>query len=250
MKLTGISKAYQQERVLDEIALTIKSQSFTAFIGPNGAGKSTLLSIMSRLLQKDQGVLTIKGQEIEAWNSSELAKELAVLKQQQHYQAKLTVEELVNFGRFPYSKGRLTNEDRERVQQALSYLDIENLRNRYLNTLSGGQLQRVYIAMVLAQDTEFILLDEPLNNLDMKQSIKMMKTLRQLVDDLGKTVILVIHDINIAARYVDDMVAFKGGKVFFQGKTKEMMRKEILDPLYDMDMVLEEVAGKMMCIYQ
>lgn len=250
MKLDGISKAYQQEQVLDEIELTIKPQSFTAFIGPNGAGKSTLLSIMSRLLQKDQGILTIKDQEIEAWNSSELAKELAVLKQQQHYQAKLTVEELVNFGRFPYSKGRLTNEDRERVQQALSYLDIENLRNRYLNTLSGGQLQRVYIAMVLAQDTEFILLDEPLNNLDMKQSIKMMKTLRRLVDDLGKTVILVIHDINIAARYVDDMVAFKGGKVFFQGKTKEMMTKEVLDPLYDMDIVLEEVAGKMMCIYQ
>ena len=141
---------------------------------------------MSRLTKKDQGILSIKGREIESWNSQELAKELTILKQKINYQAKLTVEELVSFGRFPYSRGRLRSEDWEKIRETLDYLELTNLKDRYIDSLSGGQLQRVFIAMVLAQDTDFILLDEPLNNLDIKQSVSMMQILKQLVEELGK----------------------------------------------------------------
>lgn len=249
MQLKNVGKSFGNQAILEDIQLNISPSKFTAFIGPNGAGKSTLLSIMSRLLKKDHGFLSIKGKEIEAWNSKELAKELTILKQKINYQSKLTVEELVSFGRFPYSQDRLTKEDFKKVEQALEYLDILDLRNRFIDTLSGGQLQRIFIAMVLTQDTDFILLDEPLNNLDIKQSISMMKILRSLVDDLGKTIIIVIHDINIASQYVDEIVAFKDGKVFYQGTTNQVMRKEILDPLYEMDITLGEINGKKVCIY-
>lgn len=249
MQLKNVGKSFGNQAILEDIQLNISPSKFTAFIGPNGAGKSTLLSIMSRLLKKDQGFLSIKGKEIEAWNSKELAKELTILKQKINYQSKLTVEELVSFGRFPYSQDRLTKEDFKKVEQALEYLDIADLRERFIDTLSGGQLQRVFIAMVLTQDTDFIFLDEPLNNLDIKQSISMMKILRSLVDDLGKTIIIVIHDINIASQYVDEIVAFKDGKVFYQGTTNQVMRKEILDPLYEMDINLGEINGKKVCIY-
>ncbi|MBP2621286.1 iron ABC transporter ATP-binding protein [Streptococcus panodentis] len=249
MQLKDIRKSFGGQLILDDIGLEIAAGKFTAFIGPNGAGKSTLLSVMSRLLKKDQGFLSIKGREIEAWNSRELAKELTMLKQKINYQSKLTVEELVSFGRFPYSQDRLTKEDWEQIEQALCYLDIASLKERYIDTLSGGQLQRVFIAMVLAQDTDFILLDEPLNNLDIKQSIAMMKILRSLVDDLGKTIVIVIHDINIASQYVDEIVAFKEGKLFYKGRTDQVMQKEILDNLYEMDITLGEIRGKKICIY-
>lgn len=175
MKLENIDKSIQKQDILQGISLEVSPQKLTAFIGPNGAGKSTLLSIMSRLTKKDQGVLSIKGREIESWNSQELAQELTILKQKINYQAKLTVEELVSFGRFPYSRGRLRSEDWEKIRETLNYLELTNLKDRYINSLSGGQLQRVFIAMVLAQDTDFILLDEPLNNLDIKQSVSMMQ---------------------------------------------------------------------------
>ncbi|MEY8462009.1 iron ABC transporter ATP-binding protein [Streptococcus merionis] len=249
MKLEHIHKKYADNFNLQGIDLEIERGAFTAFIGPNGAGKSTLISIMSRLLPKDEGCLYIKGQEIEAWDNRELAKELSLLKQTQQYQVKLTVAELVAFGRFPYSGNRLTPDDQVKIDEAIAYMELESFRERYLDTLSGGQLQRVYIAMVLAQDTDLILLDEPLNNLDIKQSIAMMKILRNLVDELGKTVIIVIHDINIASQFVDNMVAFKEGKVFHSGKVKDVMTKEILDALYDMSVTLIDVAGNPICIY-
>lgn len=250
IKMKSIEKAYGNKIVLDNVNLEIKPGKFTAFIGPNGAGKSTLLSIMSRLSKKDKGLLMIKDKEIEAWSSGVLAKELTMLKQQLYYQMKLTVEELVAFGRFPYSHGCLTKKDQEKIDEAITYMDLQLFRKRMIDTLSGGQLQRVFIAMVLAQDTDIVLLDEPLNNLDIKQGISMMKILRSLVDDLGKTVIIVIHDINIASQFVDEMVAFKDGKVFCSGTPHHVMVKEILDNLYDMDLILDEINGNRICVYQ
>lgn len=250
MTLSKVGKRYGQQETLVDIDLDLRPGSLTAFIGPNGAGKSTLMSIMSRLIAKDSGQVVIKGTEIEVWNNKELAKELTMLKQFQHYQARLRVEDLVAFGRFPYSANRLTDEDRQKIDEALEYLQLTTVRERYIDTLSGGQLQRVFIAMVLAQDTDLILLDEPLNNLDIKQSISMMKILRDLVDRLGKTVVIVIHDINIASQYADDIVAFKEGRVYCAGKTEEVMKKEVLDGLFEMSVSLAQVGGKTICIYQ
>lgn len=250
IKMENISKKYGTNPILDEIGLNIEKAKFTAFIGPNGAGKSTLLSLISRLLPKEQGLLYIKGQEIESWDSVELAKELSMLKQKVDFQVKLTVEELISFGRYPYSKGRLTAVDHEHINQAISYMELENFRHRPIDQLSGGQLQRVNIAMILAQDTEIILLDEPLNNLDIKQGILMMKTLRRLVDDLHKTVVVVIHDINVASQFVDQMVAFKDGKVYAQGKPHEVMTEPILSSLYDMELTIADIGGKKICLYK
>lgn len=250
IKMADIEKYYGNTPILSEISLEIPPGQFTAFIGPNGAGKSSLLLVMSRLLSKDKGQLVIKGQDIETWDSKDLAKELTMLKQKMSDQVRFTVEELVAFGRFPYSQGRLTLDDAKIIEQSLRYMDLLDLRGRLLETLSGGQLQRVYIAMVLAQDTDIILLDEPLNNLDMKQGISLMKRLRRLVDELNKTVIMVVHDINMASQFVDYMVAFKNGKVFASGQPDELMTQEVLQELYEVELWIEEIRGKRICIYR
>ncbi|MET3645243.1 iron complex transport system ATP-binding protein [Streptococcus gallinaceus] len=250
IKVEQVSKTYGQAPVLQVDDLQVFPKRFTAFIGPNGAGKSTLLSLMSRLMKKEEGCLYIKGQEIDSWGFREFAQELAILKQQIHCQSKLTVEELVSFGRFPYSQGRLKEEDFEKIQAAIAHMGLDEFRDRYVDQLSGGQLQRVFIAMVLAQDTDIILLDEPLNNLDMKQGILMMRTLRDLVDKMGKTVVVVIHDINVASQFVDHMVAFKDGQVFCQGSPSHVMKKEVLEEIYDINLELAIINGRSICLYQ
>ena len=249
IRIENLSVSYKETLALKDISLVLQGPTITGIIGPNGAGKSTLLSIMSRLTKKDQGILSIKGREIESWNSQELAKELTILKQKINYQAKLTVEELVSFGRFPYSRGRLRAEDWEKIRETLDYLELTNLKDRYIDSLSGGQLQRVFIAMVLAQDTDFILLDEPLNNLDIKQSVSMMQILRRLVEELGKTIIIVLHDINMASQYADEIVAFKDGQVFCKGTTAQIMQADLLSQLYEIPITLADINGKKICIY-
>ncbi|MDT1939148.1 MULTISPECIES: iron ABC transporter ATP-binding protein [Carnobacterium] len=249
MELKKVSKSYGTKKVISEISLPIKEGAITAFIGPNGAGKSTLLAMMSRLTPKDTGFIYIDGGDVKTWKQDALAKKLSILKQSNSFNLKLTVRELVSFGRFPYSKGRLKKEDEEKIQEALVYLGLVEMAEDDVGTLSGGQLQRAYIAMVLAQDTDYILLDEPLNNLDMNYGVQMMKTLRRLVDELGKTIILVIHDINFAASYADEIVAMKNGELFASGTTDEMMTKKVLDPLYEMDIRIVEIEGKRFCLY-
>ena len=234
MELKNIHKAYDTV-VVDSVSLTIPKNQLTAFIGPNGAGKSTLVSIMSRLLQKDSGQLWIKGKEIEAWNSKELAKELSVLKQNQSFQVSLTVEELVSFGRYPYSKGKLSTLDYQMIDQALKHTNLLELRERSIQTLSGGQMQRVFIAMVLAQ---------PLNHLDLKQAVEIMKLLHYMVENLDKTVVIVMHDLNMAINFSDYLVAFKEGKCEFHGKTMDVITNQTLSELYEIDIEVIEVSGK------
>jgi iron complex transport system ATP-binding protein len=139
--------------------------------------------------------------------------------------------------------------DHEKITKALTFLGLLDLAESTIDTLSGGQLQRAYIAMVLAQDTDYIFLDEPLNNLDMNHAVQLMKTIRQLVDEKGKTVIIVLHDINFAASYADEIVAMKDGKIFKTGTTDEIIEKEVLDELYDMSIRVCELEGKRFCLY-
>lgn len=200
--LAGVNKAYQGKSVVDNINLTIQEQQLTAFIGPNGAGKSTLLSLVSRLVPKDTGEIYLDHNEVRTWKSNELAKKLAILRQSNELNLQITVRELVEFGRFPYTKGRLTQEDHQLVEEALKHLGLTKLTDQFVHTLSGGQLQRAYIAMVLAQDTDYILLDEPLNNLDMNFAVQIMQILKKLVTELGKTVVIVLHDINLSLIHI------------------------------------------------
>ena len=174
---------------------------------------------------------------------------LSILKQSNHLNIRLTVKELVSFGRYPYSKGKLTLEDEEKVEQAIEYMGLKNLENRFIDELSGGQRQMAYIAMVIAQDTEYIFLDEPLNNLDMKHSVQIMKILRNLVDEKGKTIIIVIHDINFVANYSDYIVALKDGKMIRHGNTEEIMKNEVLKDIYGMEIPIYEIENRKFCLY-
>lgn len=245
----NVSKKYGQKTVVENVSVKIQKGKITSFIGPNGAGKSTLLSMMSRLIEKDDGEIYISGKKINHCKSKDLAKKISILKQSNHITLKLTVRELVSFGRFPHSQGRLTEEDWAYVEEAIEYMDLKDMEHKYLDELSGGQRQRAYIAMVIAQNTEYILLDEPLNNLDMKHSVQIMKTLRRLVDELGKTVIIVIHDINFASVYSDYIVALKDGKIVHEGPTEEMINHSVLKEIYDMDIQIQEVNCNRICVY-
>ncbi|WP_410770509.1 ABC transporter ATP-binding protein [Fontibacillus sp. BL9] len=249
VKVRGVSKQYGGKKVVDNVSLEIEKGKITSFIGPNGAGKSTLMSMISRLIAKDEGEVLIEDREVGQWKSGELAKKISILKQSNHINIRLTVRDLVNFGRFPYSQGRLNKEDEAHVDEAIRYMHLETMQNKFLDELSGGQKQRAFIAMVIAQNTEYVLLDEPLNNLDMNHSVQIMKVLRRLVDELGKTVVLVIHDINFASCYSDYIVALKDGKVVKEGKTDEIIEPSVLREVYDMEIPVQEIGGNKICVY-
>lgn len=249
IEVRNITKTYGDKSVVDSVSLKISKGKVTSFIGPNGAGKSTLLSIISRLLKKDSGEVYIEGKELSQWKSEELAKKISILKQSNHINIRLTIRELVSFGRFPYSQGNLTEDDIRYINEALEYMKLTDIADKYLDQLSGGQRQRAYIAMVIAQNTEYILLDEPLNNLDMKHSVQIMKILRDLADNLGKTIILVVHDINFASCYSDYIVALKDGKIAKEGLTHEIIDKEVLEEIYEMNFRVEDLEKYKVCIY-
>lgn len=249
IELRNVSKIYDGIRVVDRVSLRIEKEKITSLIGPNGAGKSTLLAIMSRLIRKDEGEVYIDGWELAQWNNTELAKRISILRQSNNINLRLTIRELVSFGRFPYSQGRLTETDWHYVDQAIDYMQLTDIQHKYIHQLSGGQLQRAYIAMVIAQDTDYILLDEPLNNLDMKHAVEIMKILRSLVDDLGKTVVIVIHDINFASCYSDHIVAMSQGRIVKTGSTEEIIEKSVLDNLYDLNFSIKNINNNRICVY-
>ncbi|NEU31429.1 ABC transporter ATP-binding protein [bacterium LRH843] len=249
VEVMDVSKKYAEKSVVDRVSVTIHKGKITSFIGPNGAGKSTLLSIISRLITKDSGEVRIDDVEIGQSHSKELAKKISILKQSNNISIRLKVRELVSFGRFPYSQGNLTKEDIRHVDEAIEYMGLEEIEDKYLDQLSGGQRQRAYIAMVIAQDTEYILLDEPLNNLDMKHSVQIMKILRRMVDELGKTIVIVLHDINFASVYSDYIVALKNGRVVREGPTHEIINNEALKEIYDMDIPVNDINNCKICVY-
>lgn len=249
ISIKGLSKSFGKKPVVENVTLQIQPKAITSFIGPNGAGKSTLLSMVSRLLDSDTGEVFLDQTDVKKMKSDEFAKRVAILKQTNHLNIRLTVRELVSFGRYPYSKGRLNAEDEQIVDRALEYMNLTEMQDKFLDELSGGQKQRAFISMVIAQDTEYILLDEPLNNLDMKHSVQIMKILRKLVDELGKTVIIVLHDINFASVYSDRIVALKDGRLVKDGPTHEIINSEALREVYDMHIPVQEQDGCRICVY-
>ncbi|MGN0305670.1 MAG: ABC transporter ATP-binding protein [Lachnospiraceae bacterium] len=249
MIIRKLTKRYDGKAVVDGVSLTIPKGKVTSLIGPNGAGKSTVMGMISRLIAKDEGMVDFEGKEMKEWKSRELSKRLAILTQHQNIQMKLTVRELVSFGRFPYSGNRLTAEDEKIIDGAIAYMELEELEERFIDELSGGQRQRAYIAMVIAQDTDYVLLDEPTNNLDIYHSSNMMKMARRLCDELGKTVILVLHELNYAAFYSDYICAFVDGRVEKFGTVKEVMQKDVLKKIYKVDFEIMEIKGKPLSIY-
>lgn len=249
MFVKELTKQYDGRPVVDGVTFELPKGKVTSLIGPNGAGKSTVMGMISRLIARDAGLVDFEGKDIGKWKSRELSKRLAILTQTNNVQMKLTVRELVSFGRFPYSGNRVTAEDRAIIQRAIDYMELGEFEGRFIDELSGGQRQRAYIAMVIAQDTEYILLDEPTNNLDIYHATNMMKIVRRLCDELGKTVVLVLHEINYAAFYSDYICAFAEGKIAKFGPVKEVMTKRTLSDIYKVDFEIMEIQGKPLSIY-
>jgi ABC-type enterochelin transport system, ATPase component len=274
---TDVTKSYGALRVLGPVDLEIPSGGVTALIGPNGAGKSTLLTIAGRLTAPTTGTVTVGGHDVATTPTARLATVVSILRQENSFVTRLTVRDLVGFGRFatvvsilrqensfvtrltvrdlvgfgrfPHSRGRLSADDRRRVDEAISFLGLDDLAHRYLDQLSGGQRQRAYVAMVLAQDTDCVLLDEPLNNLDMRHAVGMMGQLRRAADDLGKTIVVVVHDINFAAAYADRIVALKDGRVVHAGTPDEVMRSDVLEDVFATPITVRRDGAHPLAVY-
>lgn len=244
-----LSKRYHDRLVVQDVSLQIPRGGVTAIIGPNGAGKSTLLSMISRLTPMSAGSVEIDGLDVTRTPGPELAKRLSILRQHNQTSLRLSVRDLVAFGRFPHSGGRLSTEDQRHIDEALDYLSLNEVQHRHLDELSGGQRQRAYVAMVMCQDTDYVLLDEPLNNIDMRFAVDMMQLLRRAADEKGKTVVVVLHDINFASCYSDHIIAMRGGKLAWQGTPDEVMRDEVLSDLYQIPMEVHELNGQRICVY-
>lgn len=245
----GVSKAYHDRLVVNDVSINISKGGLTSIIGPNGAGKSTLLSMISRLTPMTAGSVQVDGLDITRTPGPELAKRLAILRQHNESTLRLTVRDLVAFGRFPHSGGRLTDTDQQHIDEAIHYLALEEYQQRHLDELSGGQRQRAYVAMVMCQDTEYVLLDEPLNNIDMHHAVGMMQLLRRAADEKGKTVVVVLHDINFASCYSDQIIAMREGQVAYQGTPEQIIRGEVLSDIYQLPMQVHEIAGQRICVY-
>lgn len=249
IEIQGITKSYRDKQVLGPIDLTIAPGGVTALVGPNGAGKSTLLTIAGRLLEPTSGTVHIDGADVRKTKAAELAKTVSILRQENHFVARLTVRQLVELGRFPHSRGRLTEEDMASVDHAIEFLDLGHLENRFIDEMSGGQRQRAYVAMVIAQDTRYVLLDEPLNNLDIGHAVEMMTRVRQAADEFGKAFVVVLHDINFASAYADRIVGLSDGEIRFDGTPEEVMDQQTLSATFGATFSVRKGSGYALADY-
>ncbi|WP_050874728.1 iron ABC transporter ATP-binding protein [Comamonas testosteroni] len=245
----NLSKAYGTRTVLADVNVGFPAGQLTSLIGPNGAGKTTLLLMIARLLAPSHGDILLEGRKVSDIRIADYARRVATLRQSPDFNLRLTVDELVAFGRFPYSRGALTPEDQRAIDEAIAFLTLEPLRSAYLDELSGGQRQMAFLAMTIAQQTDCLLLDEPLNNLDIKHAVQIMRALRRLCDEQGRTVILVVHDINFAAHYCDHIVAMKGGAVHCTGTVPQVVTEARMRDLYGLDFEITHSERGCLCNY-
>lgn len=242
IKINQLSHQIGKQQILHDINLSLPPSQVIALIGPNGAGKSTLFSVMARLQPLQTGSVSFavdnEPRDIVNCDARTLATTVAMLSQENQVQGRLRVHELLMFGRYPYHQGRPTPQDVQKVDEIIERFELQELANRFLSTLSGGQRQRVLIAMIVCQDTPYVLLDEPLNNLDMYHAGRLMRELRSLSHTEQKTVVIVLHDINQAAQFADTVVTMRGGQVMAVGSPGEVLTKETMKDLYDVDVTV------------
>ena len=229
-RVQNLSLAYEEHEIIHELSLSIPSQKITALVGPNGSGKSTLLKGMARLMKPTGGTVYLDSQAIHRLPTKQVARRLAMLPQRPEAPDGLTVRELVAFGRFPHQGffGTFTAEDDKMIEQAMEITGIEAMADCALGELSGGQRQLAWIAMALAQDTRLLLLDEPTTFLDMTHQIEILNVLKRLNEEHGRTIVMVLHDLNMAARYSSHMVVLGDGNILYQGKPWDIMQPHIL----------------------
>ena len=242
LKAQEVEIGYGDHTIINNLDVEIPDGKVTSIIGPNGCGKSTLLKALSRLLSIKNGEIKLDGENIHTQSTKEIAKKIAILPQTPEVADGLTVGELVSYGRFPHQKGfgRLSAEDKKEIDWALSVTGTSEFRHRSINDLSGGQRQRVWIAMALAQKTDLIFLDEPTTYLDISHQLEILELVQQLNREQGCTIVMVLHDINQAIRFSDHLIAMKNGEILASGSTEEVLTKDILERVFNIDVVLSE----------
>ena len=233
IKAQNICVSINDKEIVHNLSLEIPEGKVTAIIGPNGCGKSTTLKALSRILPY-KGSVTFKGNEMSALSQREFAKSLAILTQSPQAPSDLTVNDLVEMGRFPHRGflGRGGKDDKEHVEWALAQTGVTAMRNRLLNTLSGGERQRAWIAMALAQRPEVLLLDEPTTYLDICHQLEIMQLIGRLNQELGLTVVMVVHDLNHAIMYADHVVVVKAGELVTSGAPREIITADLLAEVF------------------
>lgn len=247
LELQELTQSYQGQVVLDHCSLTFEPRTLHCLIGPNGAGKSTLLEIAGRLRVPDHGRVLIHGRPLGVWKHLELARELCILTQFQEHLPVMTVEAYVACGRFPWNPGNPTARDMEVVMEALELTGLVDARHKLLPLLSGGQRQRAHVALALAQESPCILLDEPLNHLDLTHGLAIMSLLKKLATQ-GKTVITVLHDINMAAMFGDQIHCLHQGRLAYSGPSTGFFGSGALKTCFGLEEVLIHHKGKELCI--
>lgn len=247
--IDAVTKSHGALLAVDDVTLDIRP-GVTAIIGPNGAGKSTLLAAVGRLVGTDAGAIAVDGRDVARTRTREIARLLAILRQDNHLAIRLSVEDLVAYGRFPHGGSGRTPEDRAHVERAIALLDLEAVRTRFLDELSGGQRQRAFVAMAIAQNTPHLLLDEPLNNLDPRHAVGLLRLVRELAAERGLTVVVVLHDINVAAQFADDVIAMRDGRVVHHGPVTEVVTAEKLSALYETPARVVEVEGRRVVLWE
>lgn len=237
LQCRNLDVRFAKERVLEQVHLDIPEQKLTVIIGPNGSGKSTLLRSLARLQRPSKGEVLLRGQSVQSLQPRHLAQQLAVLSQASQAPEGIRVRELVQRGRTPYQRPwrQGTQADFDAVSHALEQTALTELADKRLDTLSGGQRQRAWVAMSLAQDTDILLLDEPTTFLDLTHQVDLLKLIRERIVDTGRTVVMVLHDINLASRFGDHLVAVVEGKVAVQGKPTEVVTAQNLKLIYALD---------------
>lgn len=252
LEVESIRVGYENKTIVHGLSLQIPDGKITTIIGSNGCGKSTLLKAITRILKHESGQVILDGQNISKMKTKELAKELAILPQSPESAHGLTVEELVSYGRFPYQKGfgNLSQKDKDVIDWALQVTKTEDFRVQSVDALSGGQRQRVWIAMALAQETDIIFLDEPTTYLDMAHQLEVLELLYRLNEEQGRTIVMVLHDLNQAARFSDYIVALSQGELVKFGTAEEVMVPEVLKKVFNIDAVIgqDPRTNKPMCI--
>ena len=249
IQIDQVSHAIGGTRILHDISTRLPKGRLTALIGPNGAGKSTLLRLIGRLEPLQTGAITVAGHDVARTPTDRLARVMAILGQQTAIASRLRLSELVAFGRWPHHKGRPGPADRARVAEALEAFALVPLAQRFLDEVSGGQAQRAHIAMAFAQDTDWLLLDEPLNNLDMAHARALMARLRALVDHGDRSVAMVVHEINYAAAWADHVIAMKDGRVIAEGPAAEVLTEALLSDLYDAPIRVGQHLGRPLVLH-
>ena len=232
-----ITIAYDDKTVIQNLSTKITDGKITTIIGANGCGKSTLLKALTRIQAVKAGQILIDGRAITDLPTKEIAKQIALLPQVLEATEDITVYELVSYGRFPHQSyfGQLSDIDKAKIKRAMEMTKITNLANKKIDALSGGQRQRVWIAMALAQDTDTIFLDEPTTYLDMNHQLEILELLKKLNQETKKTIIMVLHDLNLSARFSDGLIGQKNGAICYHGQVEEVMTTDILRDIFSIE---------------